>query len=298
MRVSGRPRLAASVLGAAAAVLSAAGPAQGQAPREDVGPSAPSRQEQPVPESERRPGVLGRIADGFLQVFAEGRFRAHVNGAYQSSSRQSEIVTTFRAYGEEARIETREEFEGGGHVDVGAALRLWRGLELGGGYTQVASAGTAVVTATVPHPLDTGNDRTAREPPIGLPQRQRAAHLHLAWRLPLRDRLDAQFSAGPTYFQLRQGVVAGPTARETSGPPFAEVGLQVPTGEHARNGLGYNAGVDVTFMVSPAARIPQVGVGIFARMTGGSVSLPIDADRSRRVSVGGLQAGAGLRLLF
>lgn len=297
MRVPGRRRIAASILGAAAAVLSAAGVAQGQAPREDVRRAAPSRQAQPVQESEPRPGVLGRIADGVLQVFAEGRLRAHVNGAYQSSSRQSEIVTTFRAYGEEARVETREEFQGGGHVDVGAALRVWRGLELGGGYTQVSSAGIAVVTATVPHPLDMGNDRTAREPQIGLPHRQRATHLHVAWRLFLRDRLDVQFSAGPTYFHLRQGVVV-PTVSEASGPPFPEVNLRVDKGEHARNGGGYNAGVDVTFMVSPAARIPRAGVGFFARMTGGSVSLPIDAGRSRRVSVGGFQTGAGLRLLF
>lgn len=298
MRVSGRRRIAASILGAAAAVLSAAGPAQGQAPREDARRPAPSRQAQPVQESEQRPGVLGRIADGVRQVFVDGRLRAHVNGAYQSSSRRSEIVTTFRAYGEEARVETREEFEGGGHVDVGGSLRVWRALELGGGYTQLSSAGTAVVTATVPHPLDTGNDRTAREPPIGLPHRQRATHLYVAWRLPLRDRLDVQFSAGPTYFQLLQGVVVVPTASETSGPPFAEVDLRVDRGEHARNGGGYNASVDVTFMVSPAARIPRVGVGFFARLTGGSVSLPIDADRSRRVSVGGFQIGAGLRLLF
>lgn len=298
MRVLGRRRIAASILGAAAAVLSAAGSAQGQAPGEDARRVEPSRQAQPVQESEPRSGVLGRIADGVLQVFAEGRLRAHVNGAYQSSSRQSEIVTTFRAYGEEARVETREEFQGGGHVDVGAALRVWRALELGGGYTQVSSAGTAVVTATVPHPLDTGNDRTAREPPIGLPHRQRATHLHLAWRLSLSDRLDVQFSAGPTYFHLLQGVVVVPTASETSGPPFAEVDPRVDRGEHARNGGGYNAGVDLTFMVSSAARIPRVGVGFFARMTGGSVSLPIDAGRSRRVSVGGFQTGAGLRLLF
>ena len=249
-------------------------------------------------ESEPRPGVLERITDGILQIFAEGRLRAHVNGAYQASSRQSEIVTTFRAYGEEARVETREEFGGGGHVDFGAALRVWRALELGGGYTQVSSAGTAAVTATVPHPLDTGNDRTAGHPPIGLPHRQRAAHLYVAWRLPLRDRLDVQFSAGPTYFHLLQGVVAAPTAREASGPPFAEVDLQVRTGRHARNGRGYNAGVDLTFMVSPAARIPRVGVGFFTRLTGGSVSLPTDAGRPRRVSVGGFQTGAGLRLLF
>ena len=299
MRVPDRRRIAASILGAAAAVLSAAGPAQGQAPREDVRRAAPSRQAQPVQESDPRPGVLGRIADGVLQIFAGGRLRAHVNGAYQSSSRQSEIVTAFRAYGEEARVETREEFEGGGHVDVGAALRVWRGLLAGASFTQLRGSGRAAVAGTVPHPIETGRDRTAPAQELSLVHRERATHWFAGWRFPLRESLELELSAGVTYYSLRRGVVTGLTPAETgAGPPFDEVALHVDTGEHTRNGLGFNAGLDVSWMFLPPTRIPQLGVGVFARTSGGGVLLPTGAGTPRRVSAGGLQAGIGLRARF
>jgi len=315
--------LAASIVRAAVVVLAVVGVAHGQVPQEDARQRTPRRQAQPVEEpgdrppvldgpsiadeqgeqpveesGDRPPGIGRRIADGLAEIFTGGRLRAHVNGAYQHSPRRSEIEKTFQAYGERARLLTRQEFRGGGHVDVGGTLRVWRRLALGASYTQVAGSGNAVVTGTVPHPLDTGRDRTARQQALSLPQRQRATHVHLAWGLPLRDALDVELSAGPTYFSLRQGVVVNLTPIEVGGPPFSEVGLRVDAGEHTRNGIGYHAGVDVSLMLTQATRFPQVGIGYFARVTGGQVSVPLDAETWRRVSVGGFQTGVGLRLRF
>ena len=290
--------LAAILAWAAVVAPAAAGAAQGKVSPEQAQQDAPRRQARPDQESGARPGILGRLSDGVSQVFTGGRLRAHVNWAYQASSTQSEIPAAFRAYGEEARFLTRQEFRGGAHVDAGGALRVWRALAVGASYTQMTNAGAAVVNGTVPHPLETGNDRTVPEQALALVHRQRATHAYVAWRVSLRDTFEVDFSAGPTYFNLRQGVVANLIPVETSGPPFPEVGLQVETGEHTRNGVGYNAGVDVTFMVTPATRIPWVGIGWFARVTGGSVALPLDAASRRRISVGGFQTGVGLRLLF
>lgn len=302
---------------AAVVAPAAAGAAQGKVSPEQAQQDAPRRQARSEQESEARPGILGRLLDDVSQVTGgrlrahvnwaadhprpagrRGRFRAHVNWAYQASSTQSEIPAAFRAYGEEARFLTRQEFRGGAHVDAGGALRVWRALAVGASYTQMTNAGAAVVNGTVPHPLETGNDRTVPEQALALVHRQRATHAYVAWRVSMRDTFEVDFSAGPTYFNLRQGVVANLILVETSGPPFPEVGLQVETGEHTRNGVGYNAGVDVTFMVTPATRIPRVGIGWFARVTGGSVALPLDAASRRRISVGGFQTGVGLRLLF
>lgn len=297
--VSDMEGLAASIVRAAIVALAVVGTANGQVPQEDARQRAPRRQAQPVEEpGDRPPGIGRRITDGLAEIFTGGRLRAQVNGAYQHSPRRSEVQDTFPAYGEQARLLTRQEFRGGGHVDVGGTLRVWRRLALGASYTQVAGSGSAVVTGTVPHPLDTGRDRTAGEQALSLAQRQRATHVHLAWGLPLRDALDVELSAGPTYFNLRQGVVVNLTPIEVGGPPFSEVGLRVDAGEHTRNGIGYHAGVDVSFMLTPATRFPQVGIGWFARVAAGHVSVPIDAETSRRVSVGGFQTGVGLRLRF
>ena len=242
---------------------------------------------QPDPASDERPGILERLAD-----FTGGRFQMHVNGAYQYFSRRSEIPNTFRAYGEEARFLTRQEFRGGAHVDAGGAWRVWRELALGASYSQVTNAGAAVVTGTVPHPLETRNDRRVPRQTLALAQRQRAMHVYAAWRVPLRDTLEVDFSAGPTYFNLRRGVVANLIPAEASGPPFPDVELRVETGEHTRNGFGYNAGVDVTFLVTPVRQVLHVGVGWFVRVSGGSVAWPSAAGSERTVPVGGFQTGA------
>ena len=279
-------------------VLGVAGVARGQMRGEDVQERASDEQAQPAPESEDRTGALHRIRAGFSEMFTGGRLQVHLNSSYQASSRQSEMETSFRAYGEQARFLTREEFHGGGHVDVGGSLRVWRALALGASYTQVRNSGAAAVSGTVPHPLVAERDRTVPEQTLTLPHRQRATHAYFAWRLALHDALGVEFSAGPTYFNLRQGFVANLVASEVSGPPFAEVELALVGGEHTRNGVGYNAGVDVTFAVTPAGRLPLVGIGYFVRLTRGSVSLPVDAETWRRVSVGGIQTGVGIRLRF
>lgn len=291
-------RLATCACWAVAAVLATDGVARAQVPGRQLSESGAGQQVQAVQDSEERSGVLGAIRARLAEIFARERLQIHVNGAYQESSRQFQTETALRTYGETARLLTREEFRGGGHVDVGGSLRIWRGVLLGASFTQVADSGSAEVTGTVPHPLDVERDRTPSPQTPALTRRERATHAYLAWRIPWRYSLEVEFSAGPSYFSLRQGVVANVTPFEVVGPPFAEVGLQVDLGEHTRSGVGYNAGIDVTYMLTPATHMPQVGIGYFVRVTGGSVSLPMTADTRRRVSVGGVQTGAGFRLRF
>ena len=291
-------RFAASVSWAAVAVLAFGGVARAQVSGQEAPASSSGQQAQAVQVSEERPGFLGRIGAGLAGVFTRERLQIHANGSFQVSSRQYESETLQRTYGEQARLLTREEFRGGGHVDVGGSLRVWRGLVFGASFTQVHNSGSAEVTGTVPHPLDAGQDRTAPPQTPALTQRERATHAYLAWRIPWRSSLELDLSVGSSYFSLRQGAIANVSPFEVSGPPFAEVGVQVDLGEHTRNGVGFNAGIDVTYMLTPATLIPQIGIGYFVRVTGGSVSLPITADMWRRVSVGGVQTGAGLRLRF
>ena len=269
------------------------GGVHGQETADDGAPRASRGAEQEEPS-----GVLGRMRAGLTEILTGGRLQVHVNGAYQDASRRNQTEITFPTYGEQSRFATREDFRGGGHVDVGGTLRVWRRLLFGASYTQVNNSGSAVVTGTVPHPLVVGRDRTVPEQTVSLPRRERAMHAFLGWRLPLRNALDVELSAGVTYFSLRQGVIVHLVPGETGGPPFAEVGLQVDTGEHTRNGAGFNAGIDVTYMLTPADYIPQLGIGYFARATGGSVSIPIDASSWRSESVGGIQTGVGVRVRF
>lgn len=235
---------------------------------------------------------------GYLGWLSSGRMLLHVNGGYQIGDTRYARETDFRAYGERARFLVSEEFAGAAHIDAGGVLRLWRGLEIGASYTQVGRSGTALVTGTVPHPLDTGRDRTAPARTLALPHRQRATHVYAAWRFRPGRVWSLAFSAGPTYFNLHQGVVANLTPSEAGGPPFADVDLRVDAGEHTRNGVGFNAGIDVTVMLPPYRPLPRLGVGYFVRLTLGSVDTPSAAGAQNTYYVGGVQTGAGLRVLF
>ena len=93
---------------------------------------------------------------GYLGWLSSGRMLLHVNGGYQVGDTRYARNTDFRAYGERARFLVSEQFAGTTHVDAGGVLSLWRELEIGASYTQVGRSGTAVVTGSVPHPLDVG----------------------------------------------------------------------------------------------------------------------------------------------
>lgn len=298
VKVSDMGRAGTRFVCGAIVLLAAAGAAGAQETMSDSSTPAPRPSVQPAGGTQEPRGILGDLRAGLAEIFAGERLQIHVNGAYQASSRQDEIEVSFRTYGEQSKLLVRERFRGGAHIDVGGSLRIWRGLLFGASYTQMSRAGSATVTGTVPHPLDAGQDRTAPETLVGLPSEERATHGYLGWRLALRDRLDLELLAGATYFSLRRGVVVHLTPVEVVGPPFNEIGLQVDTGEHTRNGAGFNAGFDLTYRLTPATRIPQVGVGLFARFTEGSVSVPVTGAASRRISVGGVQGGIGLRFRF
>ena len=280
-------------------MLAAAGSAHGQG---GAGNAAPRTQA----VTREEPGGAGRSRAGRLWVY--------VNGVYQPAVTRYRRRWAFRAYGERAQFLAREEFDGRGHVDAGGALPLWRALEVGASHTQVSRSGRAVVTGTVPHPIEAGRDRRAPEQTLALPHRQRATHVYVSWRFRPRDAprsgpRDARrfrwrdawslaLSAGPTYFNLRQGFVANVTAREAGGPPFSKVSLQVGAGEHARNGVGFNAGADFTVMLTPAGRMGRLGVGYFVRLTSGSIEAPSTSGARDAYNVGGVETGVGLRVLF
>ena len=256
-----------------------------------AGPVYAQEEEAPGPEASEG-------TSRYLEWLSSGRILLHVNGGYQAGDTRHARERGFRAYGEQAQFLVSERQSGASHLDAGGAVRLWHGLEIGASYTQVGTSATAVVTGKVPHPLDTRRDRTVPAQSLTLPHRQRATHVYAAWRFRPRPLWSLALSAGPTYFNLRQGVVANLIASEAGGPPFAAVDLRIDTGEHTSNGAGFNAGLDVTYMLKPEGWGPGLGVGYFIRLTLGSVDVPSTTRAHDSYHVGGVQTGAGLRLLF
>ena len=283
MVMSGGQRFVLGLAWGAVAVLAFAGSVHAQGGTENAAP-------RPQVVDEGEPGDT-------LRRFA-GRLVVHVNGAYQLTAKRYERRRAFQAYGEQAEFISREEFTTGDHVDAGGALRIWRRLAVGASYTQVSRSGTAVVSGTVPHPIEAGRDRTVQAQTLALQHRQRATHVYAAWRFRFRDSWSVALSAGPTYFSLRQGGIANLTPSEAGGPLFSDVDLQVDTVEHTRNGVGFNAGADFTVMLPPLSSMPRLGVGYFVRLALGSIDIPSTTGARDTYHVGGVQTGVGLRFLF
>lgn len=275
-RMCGVRRIAAGLAWGAVAVLSVAGPAYAQGGGGNPPPE--------VTDGEERGGVLRTLV---------GRLSGHLNGSYQATSRRYETSSRFPTYEEEAIFVTRQESARAMHLDVGGAVRLWHELAVGASYTEVSSPGTVVVSGTVPHPLDFGRDRTAATPALVLAHRERAVHVQVGWRFVVRDGLDVMLSAGPTYFNLVRRNITSLTVREVGGPAFGEVDLQVGTAEHRLNGIGFNAGIDTTLMLTP-----RLGAGYFVRVTTSSIGVQPNPLTPGEYHVGGFQTGVGLRVRF
>lgn len=228
---------------------------------------------------------------GILPRFVE-RLSLHVNGSHQAGATVYETRSGFPVYGEEALFSTRQDFDGGVHFDVGGSLSVWRELGVGASYSELSARGAAMTTGNVPHPLEFGLGRTLPSRVLALSHRERATHVYASWRFAVRDALDVTFSAGPTYFSLLQGIITSVTAREVGGP-FADIDVQVGAAERTLNGLGFNVGADVTWMLTR-----RLGIGYFIRLTLGSLdagSVPFSPDAYH---VGGIQNGLGFRVRF
>jgi hypothetical protein len=219
----------------------------------------------------------------------------HLNGGYQATAEEFQQTFQQRAYGEDARFTATNTVGTGAFGDLGGFVQVRERVGVGATYSHMSKSGTTMLTGTVPHPIAFNNDRAVSVETDTLRHRERATHFHLSWRFPVSaiEKLDVTVYAGPSFFNVTQGVVTGVVITEPSGPPFATVTIdQITQDVHSRNGWGGHAGVDVTYMWTT-----HFGLGGSARFAGGSVDVPIENDEVS-LSVGGFQGGGGLRFRF
>jgi hypothetical protein len=102
----------------------------------------------------------------------------------------------------------------------------------------------------------------------------------------------ASRSGGPSYVNVEQQLVTEVEARESFPFDTAEFG-RARTVRATGSGIGFNAGVDLSRMLSRRA-----GLGATIRYAAASIDLDASGAHSISIDGGGLQATAGLRFLF
>ena len=210
---------------------------------------------------------------GFITLSAGG----------QLQSRTLNDTTSFGLFNELATVSATQQVARGFVFDIGGGYRVWNHVSIGLGIWTLHASGDATVAAVIPDPLVFGRPTTASLVVTGATQTAVGVNFQVLYAWTVADNLDVSFFIGPTIVHVTQDLASVAVAS----------GSQTPTGslasESATSAKAGNAGIDVTYRMNR-----RLGVGLFARYAGGEADLP----SVPKLKVGGVQAGAGLRVRF
>jgi hypothetical protein len=239
-----------------------------------------------------------------IPAAAQERIRISINAGQQTSTTTVTQEQTFNQYFEQGSFTFERTIPKAAIYDFGLAVRLWKGLHAGAAVSLFEHTGNGTVTARVPHPLQFNKPRTTTGDIVNTTRREIGQHFMFGWNLstaaaPRRTganrALDFTLFAGPSIFVTDQLFVNSlMLSLQKEVFPFDELAFPGAQTEALReNVLGYNAGVDMTWRFSK-----HVGVGLLLRYAHGKKAFTPAGAEPVEVTVGGLHAGGGLRVLF
>lgn len=220
------------------------------------------------------------------------RFSVNLNAGYRATTTEFQEQLRFSLYQEPATTDVTYPVETGILFDGGAAVRLWRGLGAGVAVSRFVHEGPASTTSSLPHPLLLRRNRTLAGDATGISREETAVHALVQYALRLTPRLQLTLMGGPSRIGVTQALVREVNYAEAY--PYDDVQFTGVDAESADgSAVGFNAGVDVSWMLTPA-----VGIGGLLRLSGATIDLDVPGRRALPVDGGGVQAGAGVRLRF
>ncbi|MEP7306224.1 MAG: hypothetical protein ABJA98_11960 [Acidobacteriota bacterium] len=242
------------------------------------------------PPNQRRPGTAA--ATSRTPSSWTDRGYVSVNGTYQASSNGFTAATTFTQNVEAGSLTATYSAVRPPVLDVGGWARVSRNVAVGAAVTWLSRAGEGTLTAAIPHPFLFNTPRTVTGTVADVPRRELALHTDVSWVVPIGRRVQVAIFGGPSFFQVKQRLVTDVNASSTY--PFdTATFVGAVTADVSRSQVGFNAGVDVTTLVSK-----HVGVGAIVRYSRASVQLPVSAGQEVTIHAGGLQVGGGVRFRF
>jgi Outer membrane protein beta-barrel domain len=218
------------------------------------------------------------------QAFVNVNFGAQV-GSHDFTSTQ-----TFSLYDETANIASSQKIKSGPFFDVGVGYKVWHNVAAGATYSWTSSKSDISIDAGIPDPRVFDSPRAVHTSASGANHTENALHLQATWMMPVTDKIDVGISGGPSIYFVKQDLVTALAVSE----PGPTVQSTTVTNE-SKTTAGFNLGVDVTYLLKQKLMGHQLGVGGLARYTWASAKF---AGASDKVTVGGLQLGAGLRVRF
>jgi len=237
---------------------------------------------------------LGVVALSGLPVHAQEQERVTVFAGVATQPASSSFVddTSFPFNRETARLVGSYEVGGGLAPDLGASVRVWKGLAAVLSVTSVKRATTGTMTGDYPHPFFFAAMRQAELDLSDLDRTELGVHPAVGFVVPTRGRLSVLLFAGPSILQVKQTVLNTVTINEVY--PYDSLTISAgKTLDISETVIGLNAGADMTFFFNRS-----IGVGGLFRFVQGSKEVAVSDGKPFALSVGGIQASGGLRLRF
>ena len=239
-------------------------------------------------------------------IAAQDRFRVSINAAQQTTTTTVAQDQTFDRYFEQGSFTFERAVPQGVTFDGGALIRVWKGIHAGGAVSFFEHVGSGTVMGRVPHPLQFNQPRTTTGEIAGTTRREVGQHFMFGWNFstapaPPRGRpapsrgLDFTLFAGPSIFLTDQLFVTSlMLSLDKEVFPFNDLPFPGAQAEALQeNVFGYNAGVDMTWRFNR-----HFGAGLLLRYSHGVQAFEPTGAQPVQVTVGGLHAGGGLRVLF
>jgi hypothetical protein len=218
---------------------------------------------------------------------------AAFNIGFQTQSRSFTELSAPEIYSENAVINVPHNVSGGVLLDFAGGVRIWRNLGVGIGFSRFADDESPTLSADVPNPIFAGSPRTAVASTGKLSHSETAIHLQALWMIPTSDDIQLAVVLGPSIFSIKQDFVTGISTDEAAFPFSTTSISSVSTGDSSKRVVGFTAGVDGTYLVTP-----RMGVGAFLRLSSASADIGTTGGGTVTVDAGGFQIGVGLRTRF
>jgi hypothetical protein len=220
------------------------------------------------------------------------RFYVGVSAGWQFGVPDFSDHVDFTLYQAAGSFDARYANGSGNAFEATVGVRLAPQLVLAFALWRSTGSSTVSATASVPHPLNYNQPRTATASGLPVNREENDGHLQLTYVAPLSPRIELAVFGGPSVFYLRQDLINAFTYRDVY--PYDTVAIEgYETTTKSKAVIGINIGADLTVMVWRFA-----GVGVGVRYARSSMNLPSAGEGSIPVDVGGTQVSAGVRLRF
>ena len=235
--------------------------------------------------------IAGSASSAAGQDGWTGRVRAGFTAGAQVDTTRLAQSSTLVEYLEPAPLTAESPAGAVPWFDGGFAVRLFHNVGVGLSFSYLSGTSTAQVEADIPHPFYFNQPRRVSGEVGGVRHKELATHVAAVYVFAT-ERIDLALSGGATFFNVEQSFVEDLIYVETYPYDTAEF-VDAPLTEVTESKTGYHVGADVTWKFSPSW-----GIGGLIRFSRARIPFQLNGLDVGTQDVGGLQAGAGLRVMF